>query len=277
MAGAEERVLKRRIASVPDDQEDHARHGADRHHPGGQGAGSGPTKRGPTPSRSPASSRTWPPPAPSVDHPLLQQQSQDEINAVAFVVLTSDRGLAAPTTPTSSGRRARARRDPQTDGHDYSLILVGKKANDYFRFRDYDIDAHLRGHQRSAHLRGLPCAWPEAVGEHVRAARSTRSSSIYTQFVSIGTQRVTVRQFLPLVSTETIAEAGGGEARRAGRVRVRALARGRPRADLLPRYVEARLFSALLDAAASEHANRQRAMKAATDNAEELIIKLPGR
>ncbi|MEL7156699.1 MAG: F0F1 ATP synthase subunit gamma, partial [Actinomycetota bacterium] len=44
--------------------------------------------------------------------------------------------------------------------------------------------------------------------------------------------------------------------------------------DLLPRYVEARLFAALLDAAASEHANRQRAMKAATDNAEELITKL---
>jgi len=42
----------------------------------------------------------------------------------------------------------------------------------------------------------------------------------------------------------------------------------------LPRYVEARLFTALLDAAASEHANRQRAMKAATDNAEELIVKL---
>jgi hypothetical protein len=44
--------------------------------------------------------------------------------------------------------------------------------------------------------------------------------------------------------------------------------------SLLPRYVESRLFAALLDAAASEHANRQRAMKSATDNAEELIIKL---
>ena len=43
---------------------------------------------------------------------------------------------------------------------------------------------------------------------------------------------------------------------------------------LLPRYVEARLFGALLESAASEHANRQRAMKAATDNAEELITKL---
>lgn len=43
---------------------------------------------------------------------------------------------------------------------------------------------------------------------------------------------------------------------------------------LVPRYVEARLYSALLDASASEHAARQRAMKAATDNAEDLIISL---
>ena len=44
-------------------------------------------------------------------------------------------------------------------------------------------------------------------------------------------------------------------------------------AELLPRYTEARLYGALLDAAASEHANRQKAMKAATDNAEDLITK----
>jgi F-type H+-transporting ATPase subunit gamma len=44
--------------------------------------------------------------------------------------------------------------------------------------------------------------------------------------------------------------------------------------ELLPRYVEARIYSALLDAAASEHAARQRAMKSATDNAQELIVSL---
>jgi len=44
--------------------------------------------------------------------------------------------------------------------------------------------------------------------------------------------------------------------------------------EILPRFVESRIYSALLDASASEHASRQRAMKAATDNAQELIIKL---
>ena len=97
---------------------------------------------------------------------------------------------------------------------------------------------------------------------------------IYTEFVSIGTQRLAVCQFLPLESVETIAEVGGG-----GELTKQAAFEFEPSPDgvldsLLPRYIESRLFSALLDSSASEHANRQRAMKAATDNAEELITKL---
>ena len=89
---------------------------------------------------------------------------------------------------------------------------------------------------------------------------------------STSKQKLAVRQFLPLESVETIAEVGsGGE--------LSAEFEFEPSADgvlesLLPRYVESRLYSALLDSSASEHANRQRAMKAATDNAEDLITKL---
>jgi len=96
---------------------------------------------------------------------------------------------------------------------------------------------------------------------------------IYTEFVSMGTQRPVVRRFLPLESTETMAEAGGGDATALAGFDFEPSPEG-VLEDLLPRYVEARLFAALLDAAASEHANRQRAMKAATENAEELIVKL---
>src|SRR5207302_1211371 len=93
---------------------------------------------------------------------------------------------------------------------------------------------------------------------------------VYTRFLSLGSQRVTVRRLLPL-DTGALEEA-----REEG-----------PQADyeyepepdailerLLPRYIEARVFAAMLEAAASEHAARQRAMKSATDNAEELIKNL---
>ena len=96
---------------------------------------------------------------------------------------------------------------------------------------------------------------------------------VYTEFLSLGSQRVTVRRFLPLESTKTIAAEGTGRAEVVASFEFEPSPEGVLEA-LLPRYVEARLFGALLEAAASEHANRQRAMKAATDNAEELITKL---
>jgi F-type H+-transporting ATPase subunit gamma len=93
---------------------------------------------------------------------------------------------------------------------------------------------------------------------------------VYTQFISVGTQRVVRRRFMPLDPSSLEAAAEGG---------VTAdyefePAPGTILERLLPRYAEARLFAAMLDASASEHAARQRAMKSATDNAEELITKL---
>ena len=109
--------------------------------------------------------------------------------------------------------------------------------------------------------------------ERHRDGRVDRVELVYTEFISIGSQKVTTRRFLPLESTETIATEGGGDAGVSGSFEFEPSPEA-VLAALLPRYVEARLFGALLESAASEHANRQRAMKAATDNAEELITKL---
>jgi F-type H+-transporting ATPase subunit gamma len=104
---------------------------------------------------------------------------------------------------------------------------------------------------------------------------------VYTRFVSAGFQEVVNRPLVPLdravveggdgrphAGTSSNGDAAGGagyefEPSPAGILEA-----------LLPRYVEARIYAALLNAAASEHAARQRAMKAATDNADELIITL---
>jgi len=144
--------------------------------------------------------------------------------------------------------------------------------NDYFAFRNYNIDSSFGGFTDNPTFEDA-----REVAQRVRQLFDgddvDQVELIYTEFVSLGTQRAVVRRFLPLEPVAVMAEEGGGDAAALAGFSFEPSAGG-VLADLLPRYVEARLFTALLDAAASEHANRQRAMKAATDNAEELIVKL---
>ena len=205
-----------------------------------------------------------------IDDPLLR--SSETVSSIGFVVITSDRGLAGAYNSSVIRAAEKEIMAAQTEGREYKLVLVGKKAADYFRFRNYQIEASFSGmtdtpsyedaRDVATTVRDLFVS--EAVDQVILA---------YQEFVSMGTQRVAVRKFLPLESMQTVATEGGGDADS------RALFEFEPSPEgvlsaLLPRYVESRLYSALLDASASEHANRQRAMKSATDNAEELITKL---
>lgn len=204
-------------------------------------------------------------------HPLLRKAEQ--VAKIAFVVITSDRGLAGAYNTSVIRAAEREVQDRRADGIDYSLILVGKKAEGYFRFRGYRIDASFSDMSDTpTYEDARAVAWVvTAAFEH---GDVDQVELIYTRFLSVGTQRVVVRRFMPLQTG--LAAAGGTRPAGEG-----------PSADyefepgpgpildaLLPRYAEARLFAAMLDAAASEHANRQRAMKSATDNAQELITKL---
>ena len=201
------------------------------------------------------------------DHPLLAQPA--EVNKVAYVIIASDRGLAGGYNSTvikAAEREIDARRN---EGADYSLILIGRKAESYFRFRNYRIDATFDGISDNPSY-----ADAERVGEIVADKFESDEVQevvlVYTRFVSMGTQIASVREFMPLTGV-------GQEASDEERAEASYEFEPEPTAileSLLPRYVTARLFAALLDSAASEHASRQRAMKAATDNAEELIVKL---
>ncbi len=200
------------------------------------------------------------------DHPLLKPA--EKVEKVAFVVISSDRGLAGGYN--SSVIRA-AEREVQArlqEGLDYSLITVGRKAQGYFDYRNYSIERAFEGISDSPTYDDAV-----AVGEVITDLYTTEAVQevvlVYTRFVSMGVQQVTVRKFMPLTGV------GGEKAEdRATSAYEFEPAPGPILESLLPRYVTARLYAALLDSAASEHASRQRAMKAATDNAEELIIKL---
>jgi len=206
----------------------------------------------------------------SIDHPLLSQSA--EVQKVAFVVITSDRGMAGAYNSSVIRATERELMAHREEGRDYALILIGRKAEAYFRFRHYRIDASFTGvsdtpiYDDARRIANL-------VTEKFTSAEVQRVELVYTEFISMGSQRVAVRRFLPLEDTSTMATAGHGQAELVAAAEFEPSAPGLL-AALLPRYVEARLFGAMLEGAASEHASRQRAMKAATDNADELQTKL---
>ena len=204
-----------------------------------------------------------------VDHPLLRQV--DDVRKVTFVIGAADRGLAGAYNASVLRTAEREVQAVRAEGADYRILAIGRKAVDYFSFRGYNIDTAYTGFTDNPtyeHARDIA----RRVRELFDGDEADQVDLIYTEFVSLGTQRPVVRRFLPLEPTAVVAEAAGDQTALAG-FDFEPSADG-VLTDLLPRYVESRLFTALLDAAASEHASRQRAMKAATDNAEELIVKL---
>ncbi len=205
-----------------------------------------------------------------VQHPLLREAT--EVKRVGLIAITSDRGLAGAYNSSVIRATEREVMAAELEGQDYSLILIGKKAEGYFKFRGYRIDATFSGISDTPRYEDAK-AVAEKVAELFTSGHIDRVLLIYTEFISVGSQKVTVRRFLPLEAASVIGSEGSGDKAVVGSVEFEPSPEAVLTA-LLPRYIEARLFGALLESAASEHASRQRAMKSATDNAEELRVKL---
>jgi F-type H+-transporting ATPase subunit gamma len=207
-----------------------------------------------------------------IDSPLLGRREQER--KVGFVVLTADRGLCGAYNSAVIRAAERAMRREADQGKEHALVTVGRKAESYFRFQGVSIDASFTGMSDQPGYEDAK-AVAAAVAEPFEAGDVDRVEVVYTEFLSAGSQRVVQATLMPVDPTDL---AAGEEAAPAGD-ELRAAYEFEPEPSailtrLLPRYVEARLFAAQLDAAASEHAARQRAMKAATDNAEDLIVSL---
>jgi F-type H+-transporting ATPase subunit gamma len=207
----------------------------------------------------------------SADSPLLA--GRDEIKHTAYVVISADRGLCGGY---NAGVQRAAEGEIKADllaGRDYTVIPVGRKALGYFRFRGYALGQEFNGFSDQPSYENA-----RLIGEHVvdlfLSGAVDRVELVYTRFISSGNQEVVLRPLVPL----SVATVAGGDGK-AGDGAGASDYDFEPDPEtilntLLPRYVEARVYAALLNAAASEHAFRQRAMKSATDNAEELIKSL---
>jgi F-type H+-transporting ATPase subunit gamma len=196
--------------------------------------------------------------------PLLTER--ERITNAGLVVITSDRGLCGAYNSNVLREAERARRREMDQGRRVQVRAVGRKAIGFYKFRQVPLAAQHQGmsdHPTLDHAK-------EIAGEIIRQYVEGELDKVilgYTEFVSTFLQRARAVQILPVPRPEESEERKEGP---------RALFDFEPEPEelldaLLPRYVENRVYAALLESSASEHAARRRAMKSATDNASELL------
>jgi F-type H+-transporting ATPase subunit gamma len=199
------------------------------------------------------------------DHPLLVQR--ETVTTVGVIVITSDQGLAGAYNTNALRRAERLMAEVRGEGREVALYQIGRKGESYFRFRGEEFADTWSG------ITDRP-SYDDAVGvgerviDDYREERIDELHLVYTDFRSTLTQVPTAVRLLPIDSRGL----AGGQAYPPQFM-------FEPDPDeilerLLPRYIEHRIYAGLLESAASEHASRQRAMKAASDNAEEIVEDL---
>jgi len=206
----------------------------------------------------------------NVDHPLTQPVLSPTRSAV--LILTSDRGFCGGFNANVL-REAQSLRALLESQHEETVTYVaGRKGIGWHRFRGRELAAEWAGFSdtpRQENAEQVASALIEAFERPTADGGVDEIHIVYTEFVSMLTQQAVVRRLLPL-EIEPAEEPPPGPL---------------PSYEfeptptdvlnsLLPWYVESRIFQAMLDSAASEIAARRRAMKSATDNANELIEQL---
>lgn len=205
------------------------------------------------------------------DHPLTTEP--EDVKRAALVVIAADRGLAGGYNANVLREAERVAAALRDEGKEAVLYLVGRRAVTYYSFRKREYAAEWTGHSEKPTFENA-----REIGERLIEDFTTEDDEggvdevhiVFTRFVSMVAQEPEVIRLIPLEVVEGVEEPDEEE--------LFPLYEFEPSGEelldtLLPRYVNARIFNCLLQAAASELAARQRAMKSATDNAEELINK----
>ncbi|AZQ73577.1 F0F1 ATP synthase subunit gamma [Streptomyces luteoverticillatus] len=195
---------------------------------------------------------------------------------VAVLLVTSDRGLAGGYSSNAIKAAGQLTERLEAEGKDVVTYIVGRKGVAYYGFRELPVVESWTGFTDSptyADAKRVAGPLIEAVQRETAEGGVDELHIVFTEFVSMMTQTPVDKRLLPLSLEVTEDES------ETAKDKILPLFDFEPSDEavldaLLPRYVESRIFNALLQAAASEHAARRRAMKSATDNAEELIKSL---
>ena len=209
----------------------------------------------------------------STDHPLTT--ANENPKRAAILIISADRGMAGAYSTNAIKEGEKLAALLRERGLQVSNFLVGRKAVNYYRFRNREMAGTWTGFSDNPTYENAKEVADALLGAFL--ADSTDSNLgvdeihiIFTQFRSMLTQEATAKRMIPLEVVESSAPVSSA---------LLPMYEFEPNAaevlnSLLPRYIEARIFNAMLQSAASEHAARRRAMKSATDNAEDLIKSL---
>lgn len=197
-------------------------------------------------------------------HMLLERR---DVSTVGILVIASDRGMAGAYASNIIRLAEQRIYELEKSGTDVLIYAVGKKAQSYFRYRGYRIEQSYLGITDTPGYSNAR-AIARSVMEAYASRRIDALEAFYTRFESAITQTPRASEVLPITPPEREKDEGPAVTYEFEPSPGEILER------LLPRYVEAFIFNMLLEASASEHSARRRAMKAATDNAEELIKNL---
>lgn len=199
-----------------------------------------------------------------VEHPLLTPRQT--VTRAGVVMVTSDRGLCGAYNANVLRRAEQLMDALRREGKEPVLYVIGRKGVAYFRFRGRPVEASWTGFSERPGIDDARAVGIALIDAFVNGEPEGvhELHLVSTEFKSLMTQTPVVRPLAPMeVAREQGLTAAYDFEPEPGKLLD----------ALLPKYVNTRIYAALLDSAASESASRRRAMKSATDNAEELIKK----
>jgi F-type H+-transporting ATPase subunit gamma len=198
----------------------------------------------------------------NIDHPLLTEAENP--TRAAMVVFCSDRGLAGAFSSQVLREAGDLRTRLMDEGKEVVNFVVGRKAVRNFAFRQRSVEKAWTGNSDQPEFetaKEIAQTLIEAFTKSTEEGGVDEIHIVYNRFVSLVSQTPEIVRVLPLEVVEGVEEPGDTEVFPLYEVLD----------ALLPVYIENRIFAAMLQSAASEHAARQKAMKSASDNADKLI------
>lgn len=197
-----------------------------------------------------------------VEHPLLDTR---EVKKTGYLVITSDRGLAGGYNANILRMITKTISERHNSKDEYVIFAIGRKGRDFFKKRDYPLIGEIIGLSDTPTFADIKSIATTAVQMYSEGIYD-ELYLVYNEFISAISQVPTEKRLLPLSDIS-------------GEEQINTKIDFEPSPEkvlnvLLPRYAETLIFSAVLNAKASEHGARMTAMGSATDNAEDMIESL---